>query len=455
MIDIKLLSNDSEILYNEKDKKFRKGLTITFLKNFNNKVDGNHFSSIINQICCSNVKNSSYNWHYFIPPSSDLEHIKKVVKELQQEFDNISFTFESFHKGDLLYDKIKEDLENSYSYYSNNSYPYLKLPFNNSELLKSSFISYQYKSHISKEKITFYEVLSISFLYSKFSEFCVKIKIRPTSINIKELSNRFIIEEREIIIDSLKKNRFIYVSLDNGNIVTEFPTSEIEYDKINYNEISENIVSFFSHYDQLSYLNNYYLLNEENIEINVLNVLYSQKRYRLQPYIIHHFIRASFSSEFDEFFDQYFKIKSIFPNLYFWNIIFLCLFNSNYYYYYWLTSQKLFRFTNKEEMTNLLYNYEGDSTMDFFLRNFDITLSQNKLEEYIKLYNSYDFDLLVKNLSINSPFYVVPTNTFKKRSTNFELSSYYQVLKENDDHYLIRGDNFVVRWYNKKNFKIT
>lgn len=444
MYDIKTFNNDLEVLQSGKNKRFRNGLKINFIRNLNEKLPIISESDIERQLCCSNVKNTSYNWHYIIPPTRDIDKIQTIINEIQPEFPEINLSIYKY-EGTIF--------ENIYDDFNYNIGDTLLLPFNNSDLQKSS-IDYSYKRYIRTEKESNYSTTCLTFLYKLFADFCVKIKVTPTLANLEDIGNKFI-ENKETIINGFKNQRWIYVLLNGNEALASFPTSAIVYENINYKNIVEYIVKFFSVPNIFQYLLNYYVKAVENPPTYILTALYSNKKYRLQPYLIHHFIRASFSFEFDEFFDQYFLIKSKFPYLYFWNIIFLCLFKFNYYYYYWLTSQRLFRFTSKDEINNLLNSFNGDSSLDFFLKYFDIRVSEDNLNKYIELYKEEKFDILVKELSVNTIFYVVPIKSFKKISSNFNLLDYYKVLEEKDNCYKLRGDNYITRWYNKKNFQIT
>lgn len=440
-----LTDNTVEVLQSDKNKKFRNGLQMQIIRSFDNKLSKINGNEIEKQLCCSNVQDTNYNWHYIIPPSKNINKIQKIIDEIQPEFPEVDL---SIYKCE---GNIPISLYDDFNYNVNDD---LILPFFNSNLRQSN-IEFPYKKYLKGEEKANYCASYIHFLYQLFANFYVDKKITPTFDNLNSTADNFIEEYKEKIINGFKRNMYVYVFLNDKSIITSFPTNALVYEDVDYKYISEYVVKFFSTPDKFHYLLNYYIKATEDCPIHVLTALYKNKKYRLQPYLIHHFIRASFSSEFDEFFDQYFLIKSKYPQLYFWNIIFLCMFKFSYYYYYWLTSQRFFRFTTKFEMNNLLNNYNRNSSFDFFLNNFETKISEDNLNKYIKLYEEEKFDILIKEIFPNNIFYVVPTKSFKRRSNNFNLLHAYKVLEEKEDYYTIRGDNYITRKYSKKSFQVT
>jgi hypothetical protein len=189
---------------------------------------------------------------------------------------------------------------------------------------------------------------------------------------------------------------------------------------------------------------------EEDSKIYI-QVLYSQKKYKVEAYLAHHLIRAGLSFEFKKFIDQYFLIKKALPGEYFWNLIFLTQFGFNFYYYYWLTNDRTFKLTD-EDSFNSKAKIFVDTSSQYFLREFYVdqnVMTYNHLKE---LYCSGKFKEVAKALGSTIRIEVKPSR--KNKVTTLRIADNYEVFSMDDKYYHIRGDDFRMRKYLKNNFNV-
>lgn len=181
-------------------------------------------------------------------------------------------------------------------------------------------------------------------------------------------------------------------------------------------------------------------------------VRYSNKKNQVDSYMAHHLIRALYHEQTAPFINQYFKIKKVLPDMYFWNIIFLCQFGFKMYHYFWFTDHRLLNMTTKKEFEKISEDYQGHSSMEL-LDKFKTSFPSEMLEEMKTLYLQGRFGLVASNLG--TVRYVVPKEHVKKDKSNaLRFFREYKVLFENTANYLIRNDEYYVKYYPKNNFNI-
>ena len=197
---------------------------------------------------------------------------------------------------------------------------------------------------------------------------------------------------------------------------------------------------------------NYYNDLHKNKTAKIISTRYSQKSYPVEAYLAHHLIRACFDSQSIIFVKQYFEIKKVVPDMYFWNIIFLCQFGLNMYYYFWLTNERIFHMTTEEEFNKFTKKNMDTSSKSFFDYFAGVILNPDILNSLKELYLSKRFDLVAENLG-KVKFVVPKDSTRIRKNSLLRLFKEYQVLFESDDHYLVRADDYNNRRYKKNKFK--
>jgi hypothetical protein len=190
----------------------------------------------------------------------------------------------------------------------------------------------------------------------------------------------------------------------------------------------------------------------KNKTAKIISTRYSQKSYSVEAYLAHHLIRACFDSQSIIFVKQYFEIKKVVPDMYFWNIIFLCQFGLNMYYYFWLTDGRIFHMTTEEEFNKFTKKSVGTSSKSFFDHFAGVILNPDILNSLKELYLSKKFDLVAENLG-KVKFVVPKDSTRIRKNSLLRLFKEYRVLFESEDHYLVRADDYNNRRYKKNKFK--
>lgn len=220
-----------------------------------------------------------------------------------------------------------------------------------------------------------------------------------------------------------------------NEISINFPTLEIKLLSVPYDRVRDNP----------------YIFKGNSME--VIQARYSKKSYIVEAYLAHHLIRACFHKESIVFVKQYFEIKKVVPDLYFWNIIFLCQLGLNMYYYFWLTNKRVFHMITKEEFekrTKQCFSNSSKEFLEYFSGEFP---SEETLLLIRQLYLERRFDIIVKNLGTTR--YVVPKKYARSRKNSLlRFFDTYKVLFEDEMHYYITADDYYIKKYKKTNFNV-
>lgn len=436
--------------------RFRSGAYLKVLKTSNNESIDNVDTNIQSMLCCSSVRNVSANWFYLLEDVKNLDFIKTWLNEVSTEFPHFKIEVMEVEKDQY----IKNGLSRFNSF---GSCTYMKTYLNIDYILEHGnkypnvlgvYLTDKLKSEGKKTK---YSISIQDVLFEMFIDYCVKEDKHPIRETIITITDEFVDNNHDAIIKYLKEYTDSYNSFYVTSKITAFHYKAtlkniLDFDRFDFEELKIFYRDAFQdkayNYNLIA-LTNILYYRSKNYKAYVIRALYQNRKSRVEPYLAHHLIRAILTEEFIPYIKQYFAIKEKNPDMYFWNIIFLCQFGFRIYYYYWLTDKRLFSFITKKDFANRILEYKGDSSFDFF-SPFYKTLPKPFMKALQLMYESYDFENFYKNLVIDS--YVRPTEKFLKRSSNFNFKQKYKVLFETASQYIITGDDYRNKRYLKKNF---
>lgn len=399
--------------------------------------------------CCSAVRQTNRDWYYFANWNVDreslvswIDEISPIFPELKMEFIKLPISqvgFESSAGSNALnltqatpdeqFIAIPIKLsERSVYYHITNYHRYSEGRLGDLYFLVKDFITYCIDNN-SKINRTNYTAVINNFMDSYFNYI--------NSLEFKEHGNMVLIEipspesskyrvelNRIVDIETIPKEAFIdyLIAIVNNNFS---PISTTINERVSDNPSVE--------------------------DYSFLKVCYSNKISHIQGYLAHHLIRAGFSTEFASFRKQYFLIKSKLPDIGFWNTIFLTQFGFNIYYYFWLTNIRTLIVESDTKMSQDIREYSTTSSQNF-LDAYDVGLSNDALDKAIEYYKTGKFDKVFNILS--GKIRVMLLEEHRKKFKNLRLSDSYSAFSEDDKYFFIRGDDFVLRRYAKRNFKV-
>jgi len=393
--------------------------------------------------CCSSVRQTSLDWFYLLPAIIDRDLLEKWLKEITPIFSNLNIQITSIKDKKLSYKN--EGLSSVLSLCQHENNVLITLPIDLSKRSNGQYgisCENRYKSG---------ELSNVDFLIEKFCNYCIDHKIKIFDDH-NSIINNFIKEEYNNLLSLELDNTIATVHLPSGAYAVQLGII-VDFESIDKSLIMKYISRLFiaNKHNIISYICKKIETAKQSDDVELLQVLYSKKTSNIQAYLAHHLIRAGFSADFSPFINQYFIIKEQLPDIGFWNRILYTQFGFKFYYYYWLTDQRTFRNVSDEEMANLIKNSSRNSSKDF-LANFQSDMSIAIKNRARILYSAGDFIRFHQLMTGGVLVQLLPESV--KKFTNLRLSSDYTVTSDDDKYYFIQGDDYKLRRYSKKHFKI-
>jgi len=323
-------------------------------------------------------------------------------------------------------------------------------------LLNYSAKSNLYYSYTNQNNFKSGYFKDLDFLYHMMIEYYLNNK-RNISIDIKKEITQFVSDNILNIKEAFNQSFLVHTYPSGGSnqwtpVMSEFI---VDIESVTVENISEYLIKIV----EINYNN-----IKDYIELRLkppsediikgkpyIRALYSKKAYKIQAYLAHHLIRAGLSPEFKDFINQYFKIKEQLPKEYFWNLIFLTQFGFNYYYYYWLTNDRMLKFTTPKEFEEKAKEYTDTSTLTFFSK-FHLNCNSALYRRMVEVYTKGDFRKFLVLTQGGIKVMVKPQ--YRERLKNLRIATYYNALTIEDNYCFISGDDFRVHKYLLKNFEI-
>jgi hypothetical protein len=428
--------------------RFRYGQEMKVIRTGYANLENHGTFSYTTMTCCSDVKSTNSNWFYILPDDFDYELAKLWLAEISPIFPHFKIELVT----------VERDIINNLSsgiFYHPTDDVELNLP-----LIPERVEKYMYTTQLRSFRQRPNNLDNIFVIKNTFNAFYKSILEYlvvniDTDINLLSIEQivELLLEDFDKFLDNIffnKKVGSIYIELypRSGNYYLNL-RDVLDVNRLNKNDVRSwlikslsvprNIKGFLKDYNRYKELRN----------IRVLRANYSNKKYIIESYLAHILIRALFSSCTKDFVNQYFYIKKKCPGLYFWNLIFLTQFGFRMFYYYWLTDARIISFITPEIYQTALKDYPSTSALGFF-EPWILKLTSDQTKVFSDWYAKEEFDKIIVNL--NCRMQVRPTESFKKKSNNFRFQDLYKVNLIVNNHYILYGDNFIVRKYKKTNF---
>jgi len=390
--------------------------------------------------CCQEVKDTRSNWLYVIPDRYH-EDVSTWIKELIPIFPTLGIEIIEVDRCEIP-DLLDGGIDTTFDNNIEGSRITVRL-----KVGEQSQGHYSYTNNRNFEHMDFYDLRQLML---GFLTYCARSKVSLSKNTIHKLTKEFLSGDNN-------SRNFI-----RGNISTYIPSSGP------YSLVGEYMIDDIDNLDMIVFLSYLKKMCGNNIDkcisivksfkrnkgkISLLKVLYTKSRYKVEKYLAHILIRAAFSDETLPFIKQYYTIKESMPELYFWNIIFLTQFGFDMNYYWWLTEQRIFKFTTEEEFAECASQYSGTSSQMFFSNYF--VRGKYPRSHLLKLktfYEKKDFKTVLDSLS--NSLVVTPTDKFREKNKNFIISDTYDVALYNDKYYYVLADDYRIKKCSKSNFNI-
>lgn len=410
--------------------------------------------TVLNLTCCSAVKNTERDWHYVVPESI-VSVLSKWLEELRPVFPTLDMEIYEIQNKYITEDTTVLNI----NFVEN------KGPANTSfgVYLKLGRQSNTYYGYTNSKTASHAYFRQMSFISRDFLRYCSGVEPDLNKDNVERLARLYIRQEENHIRTLFKEPRTVTVTIydpskpiDIRDIHGPYAVESskiIDADGTDLDSLVKYLVNSYSaNVDLCKRVISYYSDKTNKETSTILRVRYSRKRYSVESYLAHILLRAAFTENTQQFITQYFKIKEKYPELYFWNLIFLTQMGFNFYYYYWLTDRRFFRFTDEEDFMNRAKAYSGVSSQEFINNSFVQRLSLSASKKLLCYYKEGQLDTIIE--SLNYPLKVRPTKVFKSCNDNFLISDCYEVIAYDKDTYFIIGDDYRIRKYKKENFEI-
>ena len=390
--------------------------------------------------CCQEVKETKYNWLYVIPDRYH-EDISSWIKELIPIFPTLGMEIIEVDRYDVP-ELIDEEINLEFDNIVDGSMITVRL--------KLGEQSSGHYSYTNSRNFEYGEIGNLKYLVLRFLAYCSKSKVSLSEDTVHKLAEEFLSGDNNSR-DFIRKE--VSLVIRDAGIYTLLGEYLID-------DIDNLDMMVFLNYLEKMYGNNVEKCNpivksleRNNGKISLLKVLYTKSRYTVEKYLAHILIRAAFSNETLPFIKQYYTIKEAMPELYFWNIIFLTQFGFDMNYYWWLTEQRIFKFTTEEEFSRCAKEYSGISSQIFFSNYFVRgRYPRSYLLRLKTFYEKEDFKTVVDSLS--NSLVVTPTDKLREKNRNFIISDTYDVALYSDKYYYVLADDYRIKKCSKSNFNI-
>lgn len=391
-------------------------------------------------LCCAEVRGTSDNWFYIIPPEV-LGKVRKWINEIKPHFPTL----------DMKIIRMKSDITDVVSY----AIPHRINVFETDHKVSNEPISINIKMNSSHYGDRRCEIRQLRDMVSSFLDYCVENNLEISGKGMSTTIRKFIEENLVSIKEELNSVRapsvILYKEEGSKYYMNSYAYSIMDTEDLTPDKLQgylETVIRLNTE-EYIPYV-------KERIDskvgkyIFILRVLYSKRRFTIERYIAHILIRAAFSKELHPFIDQYYLIKSRLPEVYFWNLIFITQFGFDINPYYWLTGTRTFKFTTKEKFEEAMKGHGGNSSNYFFdslFKNKMLVSLENNLSE---TYKRGDFKSFYK--SMIKTVHVKPTEDFRLKSSSFKISDRYEVLLFDSDYYCVYNDEYNIKKCKKHNF---
>lgn len=441
--------------YNHSPRYFEGSYVTAIVKNDNQIKDYSPFkikdgTSVLK--CCDPVKGTDKNWFYVYLDLYDESTISLVHKWLEE----VSSVFPEFKIEMYKEDKIsrKEIIQYKYGtsyYFISKTLKYCNEQGNFITLYTDvnpiSDKTYGFTNSITSKKAYFDSITSLMDWYLLQLE---TYDIKTIDISDKDFIKSIIKKNITDIYKNINHDIGIVMDLpDKNNRYTVCSSIVLDIPKVPIDDLVCYIYNVIENKNNKDIIKKYLSQEDENY-IYIIQALYSNSTNVINSYLAHILIRAAFTEECRVFIEQYFKIKEQTKDMYFWNRIFLTQFGFRFHYYYWLTSDRVFRFVEKEEFEKSLNNCKGFSVQEllhnFTNRSLSLEYIDKLKEHYIQGNLEPIIDAMKKSVKVKVKV--------KNSIYNLRLSSIYTaVLEECSDSFSIQGDDFTINKYNKELFE--
>ncbi len=396
----------------------------------------NNYHGITKLSCCSDVKNTNNNWFYILNDSTiDIPLLSSWIDEISEAFPQFEIKIISVPSYNLI---SCTEINNSIT---------VNLPLSN----YSDRYGVTNKSNYPRG-----DFFAIKDLYINARNYLVE-EFKKSGISVSKESLVNFIEKffNSTYFTTYIKNTMMYYAdaVSRGNIsmyVRDGRSFEIDTRAIDYND--PDVDSLLKEYTIKVMENNFNLVIDDK-EIPCIQALYSNPHSgNVLTYLAHILIRAGIVPDTINFVKQYFYIKEKTPGLYFWNRIFLTQFGFNFNSEYWLTSGRVFKFTNENTFNNTIKGFYSTSANEFFRLFHWRSVSEGVFSKLKDLYLAEKFDDFIESCSTVITVKLKPE--YKNKFPNLMISDKYEVYMSEGDSYYISGDDYKLRKYKKDNFII-
>lgn len=441
-----------EIIFDSNDLtqcRFFLGRNIRFISTAGSTLSDDRTYKITQLLCCAPVKDTDENWFYLYP--DDFQHpetLKTWIEEISPMFPSLEIK--------IVSSKCKT-LEPSNGTIHNDFLELRQIDTNSREVtmtLDFSDKSIACYSYTNKKNSINGNFSGLFFLVELFIDYYIKTQTKLQRNSYLKAVQEFAFHDISHIKEEFSKSYPVLVTAAGYNVIRVNSCDAIDPESVTPEKV-------------IRYLSTLIIMNIDNISARIttrnfklppeskeklyIQALYSQKTYTIEAYLAHHLIRAGLSFDFSEFIEQYFMIKKVLPDMYFWNLIFLTQFGFNNYYYYWLTSDRTFKLTNPETFNIKAHEWNDTSSLQF-LRQFYLEYNGITHKHLKELYCAGKFKKMAAMLGHSIKISVKDTK--KKKLSNLKIAENYNILSMDDKYYYIRGDDFRMHKYLKSNFNI-
>jgi len=395
--------------------------------------------------CCSAVRQTFRDWYYFINLNVDKENLISWIEEISPIFPQLKMEFVELPVSKVRFEDTSFNSNLSLSQVDLNE-QFIAIPIKLSEKSSEYFIT-NYRKYPTGRLGGLY------YIVKGFINYCIDTRNSIKKDNYIAIINSFMdscFDSPEFKSDNHIVTIEVSSNLERYTVVLD---KIVDIDTIPKEAFIEYLAAIIhNNFTAVSMVINSRIPETPSPEQHsFLKVYYSNKISHIQGYLAHHLIRAGFATEFASFRKQYFLIKSKLPDIGFWNTIFLTQFGFNIYYYFWLTGDRTLVVENDTKMSEDIREATCTSSQGF-LDQHNVSLSSNALDKAIDYYEKGEFEKTFNILS--GKVLVELLEEHKKKFKNLRLSDLYSAFSEDDKYYFITGDDFVLRRYSKRNFKV-
>jgi hypothetical protein len=413
-----------------RNERFHERPNIQYCNTSSENAESIRASSINTTSCTSGVKYNPSNWFYILPYKLDRQACVAWIEELKEAFPN--FKLEVLPEGTYL--EHKNNIPNTIGRFQ------LGTP---SDPETGELISIKGKTVRSQGKVI--DLFGFDDSLHKLVAYC-KSKRRSDWRNLIEefVNNKIYLE------DNMSGSHFCKQAVRKSEVSQDTLSTRDVYKETFEDPII--VLDFFKNYFEANrgFIDSY-LIDEKTEDRIIIKALYSKKRYGAEPYLCHILIRAFIAPELHVFLNQYYRVKELMPNIYFWNRVFLAQMGIEIFYYWWFTNQRILKMTTPEEVSKVGMSNQG-AALSFMESFYKTNLSQEQKTNLYNWYKEEDLQKVYTFLQGKIIREVTLKNEAIGKFQKLRLSPKYKLVDEQGLYYFITGDDLITRRYLKKNF---